>query len=207
MYIFAGTFQASPGKGAEAAEAVAKLRDAAKAATGEPVWGWRSIGAGPFGAFGVSTRVESIAQLIQFQQTTAGSADFVDASAELGALLAAPAEITVNRIVAATGAGEPKQFITITNAAIAGQMSKVMAWSNGVLEGVTKVTGTGGALTVPASGNVLSVSWIFGSDSPDEMDENTAKLDASEEYTQMLDEAEGMFVDGSVSRMLLAQLP
>ena len=207
MYIFAGTFQASPGKGGEAAEAVAKLRDAAKAATGEPAWGWRSVGAGPAGMFGVSTRVESMAQLIQLQQTMGESTDFVDASAELGGLLAVPAEITVNRIVAATGGGEPQQFVTLTNASIAGQMSKVMAWSNGVLHGVTKVTGMGGALTVPASGNVLSVGWIFGSDSPDEMDENAAKLDASEEYSEMLDQAEGMFVDGSVNRILLAQLP
>lgn len=122
-------------------------------------------------------------------------------------LLSGPAEISVNRIVASTATGEPKQFVTVTTATMAGQMSSAMTWSNGVLEAVTKATGLGGVLTLPASGNIFQLGWIFGSDSPDEMDERAEKLATNEEYIYLIDQADGLIVPGSVTRWLLAQLP
>lgn len=207
MYIYSASMQALPGKARAVGEVMSQLRDTAKKATRKDAWAWRSVGAGPSGAYGLSARVENTAELLEVQQLLADSPEFQKEGDALAPLLSGPAEISVNRIVASTATGEPKQFVTVTTATMAGQMSSAMTWSNGVLEAVTKATGLGGVLTLPASGNIFQLGWIFGSDSPDEMDERAEKLATNEEYIYLIDQADGLIVPGSVTRWLLAQLP
>lgn len=76
MYIYSASMQALPGKARAVGEVMSQLRDTAKKATGKDAWAWRSVGAGPSGAYGLSARVENTAELLEVQQLLADSPEF-----------------------------------------------------------------------------------------------------------------------------------
>ncbi len=206
MLIYAASMQARPGRSRDVAEHVTRLRHITADATGEKVWAWRSVGAGPFGGFGLSMRFDGTADLIKMQQTIGEDEKFQAAAQDLAPDLLAPAQITVNQVIGATQEGEPKAFATITTATMTSHLTRALTWAQGTLESVTRHTGLTGVLCQPTSGRVFELSWIFAADSPEEMDTASEKLAVNEEYLHRLDETDGLFIEGSVNRFLLAQL-
>lgn len=209
MYIFGVQLQAKPGRGGEAGTAIAALRDAASAAIGRTGYAWTAIAGAPVGSFGLSARVEGVSDLIEIQMQLRSDDDYQKLATESGDLWAAPGQTSWNQVVAIAGEqGDPKPVTTVTTSTIsAGHVGNALAWSNEVLEYVAGVTGLGGVLTTSAAGNFFDVSWIFGADSGAAADAANAALLADPGYIAMIDQAGGLFIDGSGTRVVLMQLP
>lgn len=209
MYIIGVQLQAKPGRGGEAGKAIAGLRDAASAAIGRTGYAWAVIAGAPVGAFGLSTRVEGVGDLIEIQMQLASNDDYQKLVADSGDLWAGPAQTSFNQVVAIAGEqGDPKPVTTVTTSTIsAGHLGNALAWSNEILEYVAGVTGLGGVLTTSAAGNFFDVSWIFGADSGAAADAANAALLADPGYIAMIDQAGELFIDGSGTRVVLVQLP
>ncbi len=209
MYIYATQLQAKPGRGGEARAKIAEIRDVVSAAVGQPVLAWAVVAGAPIGSFGISTRVDGSAGLIDLQMKLGASAGYQTVAAESGDLWVGPVETTLNQIVATTGEqGDPLPVLTVTRATIAGgHLGDALAWSNEVLEYVTGVTGLGGNLTTSAAGNFFEVSWIVGAESGAASDAANDALLADPGYIGLIDRAGGMFIDGTSERVLLAKLP
>jgi len=209
MMIYAAMIQAAPGKAAEGAGLMTKLRDAVAAASGQEAWAWSLVAGAPIGAFMISTRVDGTAGLIDLQQKLAGDSTYQKLATSGSGVWAAPAETSLARIVGGSGEqGAPKPVITVTRATIAGgHVAEAMAWANKVLNHVTKETGMGGVLTTSAAGPMFQISFLFGSDNGGQLDEATEKLAADEAYAKLVDSGGHLFVDGSAERAVIAMMP
>lgn len=209
MYIFGTQLQAKPGRGGAAAAKLTELRDVVSEAAGQPIRAWTVAAGAPIGSFGMSTRVEGAAGLIDLQTSLVANADYARLAAEAGELWAGPVETNLNQIVATSGdQSDPLPVITVTRATIAGgNVGDAMAWSNEVLQYVTGVTGLGGMLTTSAAGNFFEVSWIFGAESGAASDAANDSLLADPGYVGLIDRAGGLFMDGSTQRVMLVQMP
>ena len=81
------------------------------------------------------------------------------------------------------------------------------ALANEILEHVTMVTGHGGLLAASTAGARYQVTWIVGFDSGADLDAASEALAADAGYFALVDKAEGLFVDGSAERFIMAQMP
>jgi hypothetical protein len=210
MYIYGAQIQAAPGKGAAAAAKVTEIRDVMTAEVGQQFWSWGVVAGAPLGSFVMSTRVEGTAALREMQMKLAASETYQNLAAGVSDLWAAPPETNFNQVVAVAGAvGEsPAPVISITQATIAGgNMSEAMAWSGKLLEHASNVTGAGAMLTVSAVGNPFDVGWMLGFESGEASDAASQAIQADADYTALLDEGTGLFIDGSAQRVTMMQLP
>lgn len=208
MYIYFVALQARPGLGTEVAPIVAEARDVA-IAEGADATAWIASTGAPIGAFGISARVESMAELTEVQQKFAKSAAYAKVTTKLSGLLAGPSETYLNQVVAAVGdAGKPNPFVTVTRTTIMnGHLGDALGWSSEILEYVNKVTGLSGMLTTAAAGNFFEVSWIFSAASAADGDTANDKLMADPGYIPMIDKGGSFFVPGSAQRSSMMQLP
>lgn len=211
MYIQTAELTASPGKSTDLGPMVTKIRDFLSEETGREWWSWAVLAGRPFGTQLLSTRVDSFAAMVEGQMKLAGSADWAALSGSASGVLAHPAETYLAEVIAVTGEpGPPKQFTTVTRATMAGgDFAGTIAWSTQVMEHGTKVTGNGGTVALSAAGRFFEVVWISGADTAEEVDSGNQALNGDEDYTSMISEAgaAGMFVDGSVERMMLVKMP
>jgi len=209
MYIYGAQMQARPGKGAAAAAKVAEIRDVVKAETGQIGWAWVAVAGTPVGGYLLSTRVEGMAALIELQMKLAQSEAYKSAAAGGADLWTGPAETNLGQVVATTGEiGDPKPVLSVTRATIAGgHMAEALAHAGKVLEHVTKVTGLSGMLATYVAGNPFEVTWIFGVESGAAADEATRALQADADYVALMDQGGGLYVDGTLQRAMLMQLP
>lgn len=211
MYIQSAELTASPGKSADLGPMVTNIRDFLSAETGRQWWSWAVLAGRPFGTQLLSTRVDSFADMVDGQMKLAGSADWAALSGSASGVLAHPAETYLAELIAVTGEpGPPKQFTTVTRATMGtGGMGETIAWSTKVMEHATKVTGNSGTVALSAAGKFFEVYWFSGADTAEEVDSGNEALNGDAGYAGMIDEAgaAGMFVDGSVERMMLVQMP
>lgn len=209
MYIYSATLQAKPGRGGEVAPLVQAARDEISKATGHTAYGWAASSGAPIGAFGISTRVESNVQLVEFQQKLAASADYQKAARKLGKQLHGPAETYMNQVIGAAGEqGAPTPFVTVTQSTIVnGHLGDAMGWGLEVMEYVHRATGLSGVFTSAAAGNFFGVSWIFSANDAAELDSANLALQADLGYISLIDKAGGFFVAGSATRSTLMQMP
>jgi len=211
MFIQSAELTAAPGKSSELGPKVAEMRDFLSAETGREWWSWAVLAGRPFGTQLLSTRVDGFAQMVEGQMKLAGSADWAALSGSASGILDHPAETYLNEVVAVTGEQTaPKQFTTVTRATMAmSDMAATMEWSTKVMEHVTKVTGNGGTVLASAAGRFFDVGWISGSDTAEEMDASNEAINGDAEYAAMVARAgaDGLFVEGSVERMILVKMP
>jgi len=211
MYIQSAELTASPGKSSDLGPMVTNIRDFLSEETGREWWSWAVLAGRPFGTQLLSTRVDGFAQMVEGQMKLAGSADWAKLSGSASGILAHPAETYLAEVIAVTGEpADPKQFITVTRATMGtGGMADTVAWSTKVMEHATKVTGNGGMVALSAAGRFFEVWWFSGSDTAEEVDSGNEALNGDADYAGMIDEAgaAGMFVDGSVERMMLVKMP
>ncbi len=208
MYIYFAALQAKPGTSSKLAPLVGATRDVISASGGDAT-AWVASTGMPVGSFGISVRVEGLAQLTELQQKFAASADYVEATSKMTDLLAGPAETFFNQVVGAAGdQGAPSPFVTITRSTIMnGHLGAALGWGMEILEYVHKVTGLSGVFATAAAGNFFEVSWIFGAGSAAEGDAANDKLMAESEYIAKIDKGGSFFVPGSAQRSTIMQLP
>jgi len=209
MYIYSALLQAKPGKGGKAGRALTELRDTLAGLLGQPVHAWAAVAGAPIGAFAVSTRVDSFANLLDLQMKMAGDEDYQELAANTGKLWAAPAETALNRIVAYSGEpSDPKPITAITRVTIApGQVRAAVAAGHEMLEMVTALGGGNGLLTMSTAGNFNDLSWIMAYDSAADADASVEKVLSNADYLEKVDGMAGLFLAGQSERFLLAQLP
>ncbi len=209
MHIYSATLQAKPGKGAELGAMLPKLRDEVAAATGSAAYAWVFSAGAPIGSFGISTRVEGNAQLMEFQQKLNASKAYQTKAAKMGDILASPAATSLSQIIGFAGEqGEPAPVVTLTQSTIVGgHLGEAMGWSMEVLEYVHSVTGMSGLLTSLSAGSFFDVMWIFAAQTGAELDDANAKLMSDKGYIGLIDKAGGLFVPGAATRVTLMQLP
>jgi len=211
MFIQSAELTANPGKSADLGPMVTTIRDFLSAETGREWWSWAVLAGRPFGTQLLSTRVDGFADMVEGQMKLAGSADWAELSGAASGVLAHPAETYLAEVIAVTGeATAPKQFTTVTRATMAGgDMAATIGWSTQAMEHVTKLTGNGGTVAMSAAGRFFEVWWISGSDTAEEIDSGNQAMNGDAEYTEMISQAgsAGMFVDGSVERMVLVKTP
>jgi len=208
MYIYSAQLQAKPGKGGKAGRALTEIRDTLIRVLGQPVHAWAVVAGAPLGAFALSTRVDSLANLVDLQMRLAADEDYQDQAAKIGKLWAMPAETNLNRIVAFAGeTGDPKPMTAVTRATIApGQVRAAAAAGNDLLELVTAMSGAPGLMTMSVTGSFNDLSWIFAYESAEEADAAVDSVLGNADYMERVDGMAGLFVPGS-ERFLLAQLP
>lgn len=208
MYIVSAQFQAARGKGAEFGGWLTEMRGVISAVTGRPVAAWNAAIGMPAGTFMLSTRADTQAQWLGDLANLAADSGYQKVTAKGADLSDGPIETRFAQVVAATTTEPAKQFTAVTSATMGvGSTTAAMTWAGEMLELVTSTTGQGGILTVGAGGNFNEVTWIFGTDTAEELDENNAKIQANADYMAKLDQAGGMFVDGSGQRGVLVMLP
>jgi hypothetical protein len=208
MHIYFAALQAKPGKSSELAPLVGATRDVIKAAGGEAT-AWVATTGAPIGAFGISLRVDGLAQLTELQQKFAASADYNAATSQMTDLLAGPTETFFNQVIGAAGdATAPSPFVSITRSTVMnGHLADALGWSTEVLEFIHGVTGLSGVLTTAAAGSFFDVSWIFSAASAAEGDAANDKLMAESDYIALIDRGGSFFVPGSAQRSTIMQLP
>lgn len=207
MYVVAAQFEAARGKGPAAAALTAEIRDTISSIIGRPVYAWSVAMGAPLGTMMISTRADSMAQWLGDAAKMNQDAGYQKLAAKASDLLDGPTQTRFSSVIAATETGEPKQFVSVTSATMAGKTSVALKWSGEVLEHVTGTIGHGGQLTVGAQGNFQEVTWIFGNDTAEDIDEGEAKLMADAAYQAKVDDANTMFVPGSGLRGLLVKMP
>ena len=208
MHRFSATLQAKPGRGGELGTQLPQLRDAVVEATGHAAHAWAMSSGAPIGTFGISTRVEGHAQLMEFQQKMAASESYQAQAAKLADVLAAPATTSLSQIVGVAGEqGKPAPVVTITQSTmVVGHVAEAMAWGMEILEYVHSVTGMSGLFTSVTSGSFFDVMWLIGAETGAELDSANASLMADSGYVGMIDKAAGFFVPGSANRVTLMQM-
>jgi len=209
MYIYSAQLQARPGKGGKAGRALAELRDTLTDLTGQPFHAWAVAAGGPIGAFAMSTRVDSFAQVLDLQMKMAADEGYQSQAAKVGKLWATPAETNMSRVVAYSGEpSDPKPITSVTRATIApGQVRAAVAAGNEMLELVTAMGGAAGLLAMGAAGNFNEINWIFGYDSGAEVDASADQILGNADYMEKSDAMAGLFLAGHSERFLLARLP
>lgn len=209
MHIYSAVLQAKPGRGAELGAILPKLRDEVASATGSAAYAWAISAGAPIGSFGISTRVEGNAQLMEFQLKLNASKSYQTQAAQVGDILAMPATTSFSQIVGFAGEqGPPAPVVTLTQSTIqSGHLGQAMGWSMEILEYVHSVTGRSGLLTSLSAGSFFDVMWIFSAQSGAELDDANAKLRADHGYIGLIDKSEGLFVPGSATRITLMQMP
>jgi hypothetical protein len=209
MHIYSATLQAKPGRGAELGAMLPKLRDEVAAATGGAAYAWVVSSGAPIGSFGISTRVEGNAQLMDFQQKLAASKAYQTQAVKAGDVLFTPATTSLSQIVGFAGEqGEPAPVVNLTQSTIVGgHLGEALGWSMEVLEYVHSVTGMRGLLTSLSAGGFFDVMWIFSAQTGAELDDANAKLMADKGYIGLIDKAGGLFVPGAATRVTLMQMP
>lgn len=208
MHIYSATLQAKPGRGGELGAQVPQLRDAVAEATGSAAYAWAMSAGAPIGTFGISTRVEGMAQLMEFQQRMAGSETYHAEAAKVADVLAAPSTTSMSQIVGTAGdQGDPAPVVTITQSTMVnGHIAEAMNWGMEIMEFVHGVTGMSGLFTSLTAGSFFDVMWIFGAETGAELDSANASLMANPDYMGMIDKAGGLFVPGSANRVTLMQM-
>ncbi len=209
MHIYSATLQAKPGRGAELGAMLPQLRDEIATATGSAAYAWVVSSGAPIGSFGISTRVEGNAQLMEFQQKMNASKTYQAKAAKVGDVLAAPATTSFSQIVGFAGdQGEPAPVVNLTQSTImGGHMGEAIGWSMEVLEYVQSVTGMSGLLTSLSAGGFFDVMWIFSAQTGTELDDANTKLLTDPGYIGLIDKAGGLFVPGAATRVTLMQMP
>lgn len=209
MYIYSAQLQAKPGKGGKAGRALAELRDTLTDLTGQPFHAWAVAAGAPIGAFAMSTRVDSFAQVLDLQMKMAADEGYQSQAAKTGKMWATPAETNMNRVVAYSGEpSDPKPITSVTRATIApGQVRAAVAAGNEILELVTALGGASGLLAIGAVGNFNEINWISGFDSGAEVDASAEKVLGNPDYLEKVDGMAGLFLAGQSERFLLARLP
>jgi hypothetical protein len=208
MYIYSAQLQAKPGKGGKAGRALTELRDTLTRVSGQAVHAWAVVAGAPIGAYAVSTRVDSLEDLVDLQMKMADDEEYQSQAAKIGKLLAMPAETSLNRVVAYAGEpGDPKPMTAVTRATIAaGQVRAAAAAGNDMLELVSSMSGAPGLLTMSVTGNFNDLSWIFAYESAAEADAAIESVLGNAEYMERVDGMAGLFHPGS-ERWLLARMP
>jgi len=211
MFIQSAELTARPGKSVHLGPLVTEMRDFLSNETGREWWSWAALAGRPFGTQLLSTRVDGYADMVDGQMKLAGSAGWATLSGSAAEVLDHPAETYFAEVIAVTGEpAPPRQFTTVTRATMAGgDMAATIAWSTQVMEHTTKITGNGGTVAMSAAGRFFEVWWFSGSDTAEDLDAATQATNGDAEYAGMISEAgaAGMFVDGSVERMILVKMP
>jgi hypothetical protein len=97
--------------------------------------------------------------------------------------------------------------MTVTHALVAdGHEVAATAWGVDALHHLVPRTGVTGVLASAVAGPTSGISWRFGVDSGDVLDEMAERLDANATWLEMLESAEDLFVPGASSRMVVARL-
>lgn len=211
MFIQSAELTPAPGKSGELGPLVTKMRDILSSETGKQWWSWGALAGRPFGTQLLSTRADGFADMVATQMNLIGSAAWSELSPATSGILAHPAETYLTEVIAVTGEpAEPKQFTTVTRATMGGtDMAKTIGWSCAAMEHITKVTGHGGIVATSAAGKFFEMFWFSGADTADDLDASTQTLNGDADYQGMIAQAgaDGLFVDGSVERMVLVKMP
>lgn len=211
MYIQSAELTATPGRSADLGPMVTNIRDFLSAEMGRDWWSWAVLAGRPFGTHLLSSRVDSFAEMVEGQMKLAGSADWAELSGSASGVLAHPADTYLGEVIAVTGEpAPPKQFTTVTRATMAsGDLAGAIAWSTKVAEHGTKVTGNSSTVALSAAGKYFEVYWFSGSDTAEGVDSANQAINADADYAGLISEAgaAGMFVDGSIERMMLVRMP
>ncbi len=207
MYISAASMTARPGKAAALGEHVAGMRGVLAAVTGLEVSAWAALQGAPMGSFAISLRHDSMADLVDATVKLGGDPDYRLHGEAMGDLTMGPAERHSNQIVAASGDGGPRPFVSVTTAEISGSPTEAMAWAVSMQELTKDVTGLDGQVALATAGNFMTVTWFLGYESGAQIDDATAAIAGDERWAARMEEATGLFTTGSAQRMLLAQMP
>lgn len=211
MYIQSAELTPAPGKSGELGPMVTQMRDILSSETGNQWWSWAALAGRPFGTQLLSTRAEGFADMVATQMNLMGSEKWAGLSSGAAGVLAQPAETYLAEVIAITGEpAEPRPFTTVTRATIGGtDMAATIAWSVGAMEHITKITGHGGTVATTAAGNLFQVYWMGGCDTAEELDAMTQTMNGDDDYQGMIAQAgaDGLFLDGSVERMVLVKMP
>lgn len=208
MHIYFAAIQAKPGQSSEVAPLVAATRDAI-AASGGDATAWIATTGQPVGMFGISMRVDGLAQLTEVQLKLLASADYIEATSKMSDRLACPTETFFDQVIGVAGeAGGPSPFVTTTRSTIMnGHLGEALGWSMEILDYAHKVTGLNGFLTTAAAGSFFDVSWVFSAGSAAAGDAANDKLMAESDYVAMIDKGGSFFIPGSAQRTSIMQLP
>ncbi len=209
MHVYTAGLMASPGQAATLGGLMTGYRDALSEATDLPWSAWAVIAGQPYGSFGLSVLVNGIGELIEGQMKAAASQRFQELSAQSVGVMAGPAEVNLNEIVAIAGDDpEVKSIVEWTRATLAGgHLADGMAWAVEMMEYAAKLTGAGGAVATSGAGQLFSVQFISSYDTGQLLDEAHAKVNGDAEYMSRLDAAGDFFVSGSVERMISVRMP
>lgn len=209
MHIYGAQLQAKPGRGGELSAALGQLRDVVSAATGRSAWVWAIAAGAPTGSFAVSTRLDGTGDLIDTLMKLNTNDEYLKLSGTVGDLVATPTQTNWMQVIGTAGdVGEPKPVTVVTTATVAaGHVSEAMAWSTQMMEFAAGATGMGTILATASAGSFFDIAWIGGADSGAAVDDANAALMADPDYLARMDQAGGLFVDGSATRTVMVQLP
>ena len=206
MFIYTATVTTRPGKDLQGFAQIVETREVIEAVTGQPTSAWAGVTGHPFGTFGVSTRVDSIADVMDAHQKLGASVEYATLAEAASDIWAAAPDTSFQRVIASAGETSGETVMSRTTAEIAGSYADAIAFGMEVLEYVYAAAGTPGFLTLSESNALGTLSWIFGNDSGDSMAASDAKMQQDMTYLAMYDRAADYFVPGKATRSVMGRV-
>jgi hypothetical protein len=207
MYIFNRMGTAAPGKLPEATAGAIAAAAMASEVSGVDVYAWAVRFGAPGGSFNWSARFETQSELHAATAKLAADAAYVEMSMALAANFAGPSQDGLGRLVAGTPAESPSAFYAITTASMAaGKYAEAVAFGARMQEFVNAETGMPTAFLTATYGGFADVTWLTGADSMDDIDALAGFEATNARYHEMVQEAGGLFIDGSGQNGLIEKI-
>ncbi len=206
MFIFSAQLIARPGQQQPAMTQIVEARQIIEDVTGRPTSAWSAVVGAQLGSFAISTRVESLAELMEGQAKLGASVEYAGLAAASAEIWSAPAETQYARVIGSTNYEFSDALISMTTTTIEGSFSSAIAFGNEVLEHVSASLGNGGLLMLSEAPDIGRLTWVFGNESPEAAAEADAKLQGDADYLALYDRASDLFVPGSTHRTMALRL-
>jgi hypothetical protein len=207
MYLFTRTRTARPERLLEARQHAIELAEMVSSITGDHVNVFAVRFGAPMGTMMWSVRVESQAHLQADFEKMLVDGNYLDAVGKLGDYFVGPAVDGLSRFVSSTPTEGPSKYYGVTAASMAsGHYAAAMEFGVKVQQYMSDRLGTPTSFMSSTYGGFADVMWTVGA-------ETMAGIDAIDEmqitdstYHDLLDEANGLFVESSGVNRLVERL-
>lgn len=161
----------------------------------------------PLGSVMWTLRAESEAELADRSAKLIADPGYQEMIAKGIGLFAGPPTDSVSTVVSSTLTPTPKRIYAVTRAVMAnGKLRQAMEFGVRVQGYLTTASGLSTAFLSSRYGEYGGVGWLLGADTMAEIDAANALEASDEKFQALLDEAGGLFVEGSGHNSLIEKL-
>ncbi len=160
---------------------------------------WAGGPGSTIGTVAWSTRVESFAAMVEFNETITADPAYQALVGQAGGHIASIEPDTLMQVVHGeiTGQADVGSFLGAVNAVSnPARAMEAMAWAPVIADAWTAATGVPCAVVTNAAGPMSDIGWLVRFDTAADVDAANAKLAASAEYAEVFAGGAGLFESG-----------